>query len=180
MRLVINGKMKSNLIEDVIYAAYAMAIDVIEEESNDLYRDICACHGVDATSIVIDIGFTPNEGDEAQILATDAGEVLTFQFDVADDEIKLTGNNKDTPLFTDTDRAIVDLAEGLQEVAHTIDVTGVPVEYSAHVGGLDLTVYANGAVIYYKDGKLVQEATVQPDKIQDFINEIKGLVGDNL
>lgn len=179
MRLVINGKMKSNLIEDVIYAAYAMAIDVIEEESNDLYRDICACHGVDATSIVIDIGFTPNEGDEAQILATDAGEVLTFQFDVADDEIKLTGNNKDTPLFTDTDRAIVDLAEGLQEVDHTLDVTGIPVEYSTHVGGLDLTVYANGAVIYYKDGKLVQEATVQPDKLQDFINEIKGLVGDN-
>ena len=78
-----------------------------------------------------------------------------------------------------SDRAYVDLAEGLQEVAHTIDVTGVPIEYSTHVGGLDLTVYANGAVIYYKDGKLVQEATVQPDKLQDFINEVKGLVGDN-
>ena len=179
MRIVINGKIESNAIEDVIYKAYNMALDVIEEENNDLYKDIAACHSIDATSIVVDIGFTPNEGDEPQILATDAGEVLTFQFDAVNDEVKLTSSNKDTPLFSDTDRAYVDLAEGLQEVAHTIDVTGVPVEYSTHVGGLDLTVYANGAVIYYKDGKLVQEATVQPDKLQDFINEIKGLVGDN-
>ena len=179
MRIIINGKIKSNAIEDVIYAAYAKAIDIIEEENNDLYKDLAACHGVDATSIVVDIEFTPNEGDEAQILATDAGEVLTFQFDAVDDKVELTGSNKDTPLFSDTDRAYVDLAEGLQEVAHTIDVTGVPVEYSTHVGGLDLTVYANGAVIYYKDGKLVQEATVQPDKLEDFINEIKELVGDN-
>lgn len=179
MRIIINGKIKSNAIEDIIYAAYAKAIDIIEEENNDLYKDLAACHSIDATSIVVDIGFTPNEGDEAQILATDAGEVLTFQFDAVNDEVKLTSSNKDTPLFSDTDRAYVDLAEGLQEVAHTIDVTGVPVEYSTHVGGLDLTVYANGAVIYYKDGKLVQEATVQPDKLQDFINEVKGLVGDN-
>lgn len=179
MRIIINGKIKSNAIEDVIYKAYAKAIDIIEEENNDLYKDLAACHSIDATSIVVDIGFTPNEGDEAQILATDAGEVLTFQFDAVNDEVKLTGSNKDTPLFSDTDRAYVDLAEGLQEVPHTIDVTGVPVEYSTHVGGLDLTVYANGAVIYYKDGKLVQEATVQPDKLEDFINEIKGLVGDN-
>ena len=179
MRIVINGKIKSNVIEDVIYAAYAKAIDIIEEENNDLYKDLAACHSIDTTSIVVDIGFTPNAGDEAQILATDAGEVLTFQFDAVDDKVELTGSNKDTPLFSDTDRAYVDLAEGLQEVAHTIDVTGVPIEYSTHVGGLDLTVYANGAVIYYKDGKLVQEATVQPDKLQDFINEVKGLVGDN-
>ena len=179
MRIIINGKIKSNAIEDVIYKAYAKAIDIIEEENNDLYKDLAACHSIDATSIVVDIGFTPNEGDEAQILATDAGEVLTFKFDVADDKVELTGSNKDTPLFSDTDRAYVDLAEGLQEVAHTIDVTGVPIEYSTHVGGLDLTVYANGAVIYYKDGKLVQEATVQPDKLEDFINEIKELVGDN-
>ena len=179
MRIIINGKIKSNAIEDVIYAAYAKAIDIIEEENNDLYKDLAACNSIDATSIVVDIGFTPDEGDEAQILATDAGEVLTFQFDAVNDEVKLTGSNKDIPLFSDTDRAYVDLAEGLQEVAHTIDVTGVPIEYSTHVGGLDLTVYANGAVIYYKDGKLVQEATVQPDKLQDFINEVKGLVGDN-
>ena len=179
MRIIINGKIKSNAIEDIIYAAYAKAIDIIEEENNDLYKDLAACHSIDATSIVVDIGFTPNEGDEAQILATDAGEVLTFQFDAVNDEVKLTSSNKDTPLFSDTDRAYVDLAEGLPEVAHTIDVTGVPIEYSTHVGGLDLTVYANGAVIYYKDGKLVQEATVQPDKLQDFINEVKGLVGDN-
>lgn len=178
MRLVINGKIKSNSIEDVIYKAYAKAIDIIEEENNDLYKDLAACHSIDATGIVVDIGFTPNEGDESQILATDAGEVLTFQFAVSDGKIELTDSNKDTPLFSDTDRAYVDLAEGLQEVAHTIDVTGVPIEYSTHVGGLDLTVYANGAVIYYKDGKLVQEATVQPDKLQDFINEVKGLVGD--
>ena len=179
MRIIINGKIESNAIEDVIYNAYSKAIDIIEEENNDLYKDIAACHSIDVTSIVVDIGFTPNEGDEAQILATDAGEVLTFQFDAVDGKVELTGSNKDTPLFSDTDRAYVDLAEGLQEVAHTIDVTGVPIEYSTHVGGLDLTVYANGAVIYYKDGKLVQEATVQPDKLEDFINEIKELVGDN-
>lgn len=179
MRLVINGKIEASVLEDVIFAAYTKAIDIIEKENNDLYKDIGECYAVDATSIVVDIGFTPDEGDEAQILATDAGEVLTFQFDAVNGKVKLTGSNKDTPLFSDTDRAYVDLAEGLQEVAHTIDVTGVPVEYSTHVGGLDLTVYANGAVIYYKDGKLVQEATVQPDKLQDFINEVKGLVGDN-
>lgn len=179
MRLVINGKIEASVIYDAIYSAYGKALDVIEEENKDLYRDITACYDIAATGIVVDIGFTPNEGDEAQILATDAGEVLTFQFAVADGKIELTDSNKDTPLFSDTDRAYVDLAKGLQEVAHTIDVTGVPIEYSTHVGGLDLTVYANGAVIYYKDGKLVQEATVQPDKLQDFINEVKGLVGDN-
>lgn len=179
MRIIINGKIEASVLEDVIFAAYTKAIDIIEEENNDLYNDIGECYAVDATSIVVDIGFTPDEGDEAQILATDAGEVLTFQFDAVNGKVELTGSNKDTPLFSDTDRAYVDLAEGLQEVAHTIDVTGVPIEYSTHVGGLDLTVYANGAVIYYKDGKLVQEATVQPDKLQDFINEVKGLVGDN-
>ena len=179
MRLVINGKIEASAIENAIFNAYTKAIDIIEEENNDLYKDIGECYAVDAISIVVDIGFTPDEDDEAQILATDAGEVLTFQFDAVNDKVKLTGSNKDTPLFSDTDRAYVDLAEGLQEVPHTIDVTGVPVEYSTHVGGLDLTVYANGAVIYYKDGKLVQEATVQPDKLEDFINEIKELVGDN-
>ena len=56
MRLVINGKIESNAIEDVIYKAYDMALDVIEEENNDLYKDIAACHGIDATSIVLDIG----------------------------------------------------------------------------------------------------------------------------
>lgn len=180
MRIVINGKMASNEIEDLIFDAYDKALDVIEEENIDLYKDICSCYGVDATSIIVDIGFTPNEGAEPQVLATDAGEVLTFQFDVKGRTAELASSNKDTPIFSDTDRAIVDLAEGLQEVEHTLDVTGIPVEYSAHVGGLDVTVYNNGAVIYYKDDKLVQEATVPPDKLEDFINEIKGIVGDNL
>lgn len=179
MRLVINGKIESEEIYNAIYNAFNMALDVIEEENNDLYKDIAACYGIDATSIVVDIGFIPNKGDDPQVLATDAGEVLTFQFDAGYDGVELTGNNKDTPIFTDTDRAIVDLAEGLKEVAHTIDVTGVPVKYKTHVGGLDVTIYNNGVVNYYKDNKLVQEATVQPDKLEDFINEVKGLVGDN-
>ena len=176
MRLVINGKIESNAIEDVIYNAYNMALDIIEEENNDLYKDIAACHGIDATSIVVDIGFTPNEGDEAQILATDAGEVLTFQFDVADDKVKLTSSNKDTPLFSDTDRAYVDLAEGLPEVAETIDVTGLKIIYSADVAGLHLDLYENGVAKYYKDGKLIQEATIAPDNIDKFLEEIKNLV----
>lgn len=179
MRIVINGKIESNEIEDVIYNAYNMALDVIEKENNDLYKDIAACHGIDATSIVVDIGFTPNEGDEAQILATDAGEVLTFQFDAVNDEVKLTGSNKDTPLFSDTDRAYVDLAEGLQEVPQTIDTSDIKILYKGHVAGLDLKVFEDGTVVYYKNGVLVQEATVQPDKLQDFINEVKRLVGDN-
>ena len=176
MRLVINGKIKSNVIEDIIYTAYAKAIDIIEEENNDLYKDIAACHGVDATSIVIDIGFTPNEGDEAQILATDAGEVLTFQFDVADDKVELTGSNKDAPLFSDTDRAYVDLAEGLPEVAETIDVTGLKIIYSADVAGLHLDLYENGVAKYYKEDKLIQEATIAPDNIDKFLEEVKNLV----
>lgn len=176
MRLVINGKIKSNAIEDVIYKAYAKAIDIIEEENNDLYKDLAACYDVDATSIVVDIGFTPNEGDESQILATDAGEVLTFQFDVADDKVELTGSNKDTPLFSDTDRAYVDLAEGLPEVAETIDVTGLKIIYSADVAGLHLDLYENGVAKYYKDDKLIQEATIAPDNIDKFLEEIKNLV----
>lgn len=179
MRLVINGKIESEEIHNAIYNAFNMALDVIEEENNDLYKDIATCYGIDATSIVVDIGFIPNKGDEAQILATDAGEVLTFQFDVADNNVELAGSNKDNPIFSDTDRAIVDLAKGLEEVPKTIDTDDLNVLFCTQVGGLNLTVYDNGAAIYYKDGKLVQEATVPPDKLQDFINEIKGIVGDN-
>lgn len=176
MRLIINGKIESNSIEDVIYKAYDMALDVIEEENKDLYKDIAACHGIDATSIVLDIGFTPNEGDEAQILATDAGEVLTFQFDAVDDKVKLTGSNKDIPIFSDTDRAYVDLAEGLPEVAETIDTIGLNILYSADVAGLHLDLYENGVAKYYKDGKLIQEATIAPDNIDKFLEEVKNLV----
>ena len=47
MRIIINGKLDAHEIEDAIYNAYNMALDVIEKENNDLYKDIAACHGID-------------------------------------------------------------------------------------------------------------------------------------
>lgn len=178
MRIVINGKINSNEIEDAIYNAFNMAIDIIEKENKDLYRDITGCHDVVATSVVADIGFIPNEGDEPQILATDAGEVLTFRFSADEDAtVKLEGNNIEEPIFSDTDRAFVDLAEGLKEVPQTIDTSGIKILYTGHVSGLDLKVFEDGTVVYYKNGVLVQEATVPLDKLDAFIEEVQGIIG---
>lgn len=179
MRIVFKGETFGYNLSKLYFEAASEISKIIESENPELYQQIRDCHATPVISAVIDFGFQVNEGDEPQILATDAGEVLTFRFDVDDTDIELEGSNIKEPLFTDTDRAIVDLAEGLTEVAHTVDVTGVPVEYQTHVGGLDVTVYGNGVVNYYKDNKLVQETTVQPDKLEDFINEVKRLVGDN-
>lgn len=179
MRIIMEGNTFSCVLSDLCEVAFYKIAKIIEKENPELYKQLSEYHATPIVSAVIDVGFQNKEGDEPQILATDAGEVLTFKFSVDNEMIKLEGDNMEEPLFTDTDRAIVDLAEGLTEVAHTIDVTGVPVEYQTHVGGLDVTIYGNGVVNYYKDNKLVQEATVQPDKLEDFINEVKRLVGDN-
>ena len=180
MRIALQGKTNVNDVGNSILDALNQTMDIIDNENPDLIKELQSnIIGINVNSVVVDLEFELADKEEPLMLVTDADEVLTFKYTVDNDKVSLEGNNVEEPIFSDTDRAYVDLAEGLQEVAHTIDVTGVPVEYSTHVGGLDLTVYANGAVIYYKDGKLVQEATVQPDKLQDFINEIKGLVGDN-
>lgn len=179
MRIVFKGETFGFNLSDLCIEAGAKIAKIIEKESPELFQHLSECHATPVISAVIDFGFIVDEGEEPQVLATDDDELLTFVFDVNDSEIKLEGSNLEEPMFTDTDRAIVDLAEGLPEVAHTIDVTGVAERYTTHVGGFDVTVYENGVVTYYKDGKLVQEATVQLDKLDDFIDEIKKLVGDN-
>ena len=180
MRIVLQGKTDVNDVGNRILDALNQTMDIIDSENPDLIKELqCNIIGINVNSVVVDLEFELADKEEPLMLVTDADEVLTFKYTVDNDKVLLEGNNVEEPIFSDTDRAIVDLSEGLQEVAHTIDVTGVPVEYSTHVGGLDLTVYANGAVIYHKNNKLVQEAIVQPDKLLEFINEIKGLVGDN-
>lgn len=179
MRIVFKGETFGYNLSKLYFEAASEISKVIESENPELYQQIRDCHATPVISAVIDFGFQVNEGDEPQILATDEGEVLTFRFNVDDTDVELEGSNIKEPMFNDTDRAIVDLAEGLPEVAHTIDVTGVAEKYTAHVGGFDVIVYENGVVTYHKDGKLVQEATVQIDKLDDFIDEIKKLVGDN-
>ena len=113
------------------------------------------------------------------MLVTDADEVLTFKYTVDNDKVSLEGNNVEEPIFSDTDRAYVDLSEGLQEVKPQLDTKGLSIIYATEVAGLNIQVYENGFVQYYKEGKLVQEATVAPEKLEDFINEVIGLVGDN-
>lgn len=180
MRIIMEGMTDGYMLGDLCEDALDEIATIIKNENPELFNQLVKCYATPMISAVIDVGFQVKEGDEPQMLVTDMGEVLTFKFKIFDGEmIELEGANMKEPLFTDTDRAIVDLAEGLTEVAHTIDVTGVPVKYETHVGGLDVTIYNNGVVNYYKDSKLVQETTVQPDKLEDFINEVKRLVGDN-
>lgn len=180
MRIALQGKTNVNDVGNSILDALNQTMDIIDSENPDLIKELQDnIIGININSVVVDLEFELANKEEPLMLVTDADEVLTFKYTVDNDKVLLEGNNVEEPIFSDTDRAIVDLSEGLQEVKPQLDTKGLSIIYATEVAGLNIAVYENGFVQYYKEGKLVQEATVAPDKLQDFINEIIGLVGDN-
>ena len=180
MRIVLQGKTNVNDVGNSILDALNQTMDIIDNENPDLIKELQSnIIGINVNSVVVDLEFELANKEEPLMLVTDADEVLTFKYTVDNDKVSLEGNNVEEPIFSDTDRAIVDLSEGLQEVKPQLDTSGLSIIYATEVAGLNIQVYENGFVQYYKEGKLVQEATVAPEKLEDFINEVIGLVGDN-
>ena len=180
MRIVLQGKTNVNDVGNIILDALNQTMDIIDSENPDLIKELQSnIIGINVNSVVVDLEFELANKEEPLMLVTDADEVLTFKYTVDNDKVSLEGNNVEEPIFSDTDRAIVDLSEGLQEVKSQLDTSGLSIIYATEVAGLNIQVYENGFVQYYKEGKLVQEATVAPEKLEDFINEVIGLVGDN-
>ena len=180
MRIVLQGKTDVNDVGNSILNALNQTMDIIDSENPDLIKELQDnIIGINVNSVVVDLEFELANKEEPLMLVTDADEVLTFNYTVDNDKVMLEGNNIEEPIFSDTDRAIVDLSEGLQEVKPQLDTNGLSIIYATEVAGLNIQVYENGFVQYYKEGKLVQEATVAPEKLEDFINEVIGLVGDN-
>ena len=180
MRIVLQGKTNVNDVGNIILDALNQTMDIIDNENPDLIKELQSnIIGINVNSVVVDLEFELANKEEPLMLVTDADEVLTFKYTVDNDKVSLEGNNVEEPIFSDTDRAIVDLSEGLQEVKSQLDTSGLSIIYATEVAGLNIQVYENGFVQYYKEGKLVQEATVAPEKLEDFINEVIGLVGDN-
>ena len=180
MRIVLQGKTDVNDVGNSILDALKQTMDIIDSENPDLIKELQDnIIGINVNSVVVDLEFELADKEEPLMLVTDADEVLTFNYTVDNDKVMLEGNNIEEPIFSDTDRAIVDLSEGLQEVKPQLDTNGLSIIYATEVAGLNIQVYENGFVQYYKEGKLVQEATVAPEKLEDFINEVIGLVGDN-
>ena len=180
MRIVLQGKTNVNDVGNSILDALNQTMDIIDSENPDLIKELQSnIIGINVNSVVVDLEFELANKEEPLMLVTDADEVLTFKYTVDNDKVSLEGSNVEEPIFSDTDRAIVDLSEGLQEVKPQLDTNGLSIIYATEVAGLNIQVYENGFVQYYKEGKLVQEATVAPEKLEDFINEVIGLVGDN-
>ena len=180
MRIVLQGKTNVNDVGNRILDALNQTMDIIDSENPDLFKELQDnIIGINVNSVVADLEFELADKEEPLMLVTDADEVLTFKYTVDNDKVSLEGNNVEEPIFSDTDRAYVDLSEGLQEVKPQLDTKGLSIIYATEVAGLNIQVYENGFVQYYKEGKLVQEATVAPEKLEDFINEVIGLVGDN-
>lgn len=180
MRIVLQGKTNVNDVGNRILDALNQTMDIIDSENPDLIKELQSnIIGINVNSVVVDLEFELANKEEPLMLVTDADEVLTFKYTVDNDKVSLEGNNVEEPIFSDTDRAIVDLSEGLQEVNPQLNTSGLSIIYATEVAGLNIQVYENGFVQYYKEGKLVQEATVAPEKLEDFINEVIGLVGDN-
>lgn len=177
MRIIIEGKCNEYNLEQILCLASDKISDIIKEEEPELFQSIV--DEVDDAYIIsasVELGFKVRGQEELQSLVTEHGEVLTFKFTANGEDIELQGDNKDTPIFSDTDRAYVDLAEGLEEVEPQLDVEGLAIIYQATVAGFVVTVYENGYALYHKDGKLVQECTVPKDKIDDFLEELNWFI----
>lgn len=177
MRIIIEGKCNEYNLEQILGLASDKISDIIKEEEPKLFQSIV--DEVDDAYIIsasVELGFKVRGQEELQSLVTEHGEVLTFKFTANGEGIELQGDNKDTPIFSDTDRAYVDLAEGLEEVEPQLDVEGLAIIYQATVAGFVVTVYENGYALYHKDGKLVQECTVPKDKIGDFLEELNWFI----
>ena len=180
MRIVLQGKTNVNDVGNSILDALNQTMDIIDSENPDLIKELqINVIGINVNSVVVDLEFELADKEEPLMLVTDADEVLTFKYTVDNDKVSLEGNNVEEPIFSDTDRAIVDLSEGLQEVKPQLDTSGLSIIYATEVAGLNIQVYENGFVQYYKEGKLVQEATVAPEKLNSFIESIEDIINGN-
>lgn len=177
MRIILEGKFDEIDFETVLGKALDEISLIIKEEEPELDELIKEqCENAFIISASIEMGFKVKGQEELQSLVTEHGEVLTFKFNANGEDIELQGDNKDTPIFSDTDRAYVDLAEGLEEVEPQLDVEGLAIIYQATVAGFVVTVYENGYALYHKDGKLVQECTVPKDRMDDFLEELNWFI----
>lgn len=179
MRIIIEGKCNDYNLEQILGLASDKISVIIKEEEPELFQSIV--DEVDDAYIIsasIELGFKVKGQEELQSLVTEHGEVLTFKFTTDGEDVELTGSNKDVPVFNDTDRAYVDLAEGLEEVEPQLDVEGLAIIYQATVANIKVIVYENGYAQYYKEDKLVLESTVPTEKLDDFLEELKWLVDE--
>lgn len=181
MRIIIEGKCNDYNLEQILGLASDKISVIIKEEEPELFQSIV--DEVDDAYIIsasVELGFKVRGQEELQSLVTEHGEVLTFKFTTDGEDVELTGSNKDVPVFNDTDRAYVDLSEGLEEVEPQLDVEGLAIIYQATIAGIKVTVYENGFAQYHKEGKLVQECIVPTDKLDDFLEELERLVGEDI
>ena len=176
MRIVVEGTVPMHKMKKVITEACSQAMNIIKEQDKDLFWEIVKAYDVVSTSTVIDVGIVPKKGDDPLVLTTDNGELLTFKFRLDGTDVRLDSNNIDEPVFSEQDQAILQLAEGLKPVEGKLDVTGLKQIYTAKVAGINLEVYENGFIRYFKDGCLVQEATVKPENLTAFLADVTRLV----
>lgn len=181
MRIILEGKFNDYNLEQILGIASDKAIEIISKEDAELIKTISTdVEDVKIISASIELGFKVRGQEELQSLVTEHGEVLTFKFTTDGEDVELTGSNKDVPVFNDTDRAYVDLSEGLEEVEPQLDVEGLAIIYQSTIAGIKVTVYENGFAQYHKEGKLVQECIVPTDKLDDFLEELERLVGEDI
>lgn len=181
MRIILEGKFNDYNLEQILGIASDKAIEIISKEDAELIKTISTdVEDVKIISASIELGFKVRGQEELQSLVTEHGEVLTFKFTTDGEDVELKGSNKDVPVFNDTDRAYVDLSEGLEEVEPQLDVEGLAIIYQSTIAGIKVTVYENGFAQYHKEGKLVQECIVPTDKLDDFLEELERLVGEDI
>ena len=176
MRIIIEGNVPQHLLKKAVENAATEALKIIKEQDKDLFWEVIKAYDVVSTSTVVDLGIVPKKGDDPLVLTTDNGEMLTFKFRLDGKNIVLDSNNIDEPIFSEQDQAILQLADGLKPVEGKLDVTGLKQIYTAKVAGINLEVYENGYVRYFKDGCLVQEATVKPENLTAFLADVTRLV----
>ena len=179
MRIVLEGKFDEIDFETVLGKALDEISLIIKEEEPELDELIKEqCEDAFIISASIEMGFKVKGQEELQSLVTEHGEVLTFKFNANGEKVELEGNNKDVPVFSDTDRAYVDLAEGLEEIEPQLDVEGLAIIYQATVANIKVTVYENGYAQYHKEDRLVLESTVPLENLDSFLEELNWLVGE--
>lgn len=179
MRIIIEGKCDNYNLGQILCLASNKISDIIREEEPELFQTVV--EEVDDAYIIsasIELGFKVKGQEELQSLVTEHGEVLTFKFTTDGEDVELAGSNKDVPVFNDTDRAYVDLAEGLEEIEPQLDVEGLAIIYQATVANIKVIVYENGYAQYYKEDKLVLESIVPSEKLDSFLEELEQLIGE--
>lgn len=179
MRIILEGKFNDYDLEQILGIASDKAVGIISKEDAELVEAISTdVEDIKIISASIELGFKVKGQEGLQSLVTEHGEVLTFKFNVDGNDVELDGDNKDVPIYSDTDRAYVDLADGLEEVIPQLNTDGLSIIYQATVAGIKVTVYDNGYALYHKDDKLVQECVVAKDKLDDFLEELNELISN--